>query len=65
MLYTLQERSYTTKEKIFGTFRVYFLLLLRLVCDPADIIGRITLVRARFREIVLGCVGSDEVWLYF
>ena len=34
----------------------------RLVCNPADIVGRITLVRFKNR---LDCVISDEVGLYF
>ena len=37
----------------------------RLVRDPADIVGRIILVRVSFGEIQLGCVSSDEVGLYF
>ena len=39
----------------------------RLVRDPADIVSRTTLVRLGlvFGEIMLGCVSSDEVGLYF
>ena len=37
----------------------------RLACDPAFIVGRITLVRLGLGEIVFGCVRSDEVGLYF
>ena len=37
----------------------------RLVCDPAYIVGRITIARVRIGKIVLGCVSSDEVGLYF
>ena len=37
----------------------------RLVCDPSDIVGHITLVRLGLGEIMLGCVSSDEVGLYF
>ena len=37
----------------------------RRVCDPAYIVGRITLVRLGFSEIMLGCVSSHEVGLYF
>ena len=33
----------------------------RLVCDPADIVGRITLVPLGVGEIMLGCVGLYEV----
>ena len=33
--------------------------------DTADIVGRITLVRVRLGEIMLGCVSSDEVGALF
>ena len=35
------------------------------MCDPAYIVGRITLVMPGFGEIMLGYVSSDEVELYF
>ena len=41
--------------RIYGT---------RLLYDHAYIVGRITLVRFGFGEIMLGCVSSDEVRLY-
>ena len=37
----------------------------RLVCDPANIVGRIALVKVRLGEIMLGYVSSDKVGLEF
>ena len=36
-----------------------------LVRNPADIVGRIALIRVRLGEIMLGGVSLDEVELYF
>ena len=44
---------------------LYFKIVCIIVCDQADTVGRITLVRVRFGEIMLGWVSSDEVGFYF
>ena len=36
-----------------------------VLCDPADIVGRITLVRLGFVEILLDCVSADELRALF
>ena len=57
LIWCITNYDFISTESAFRTFGTHF------VCDPANIVGRITLVR--LGEIMLGCASSDEVELYF